>query len=58
MEKKYKTYKEVTERYCPNIDDNAVIIRMVDGSGETFSCLSSANCKNDECEHHKSKGKE
>ncbi len=56
MEK--KVYKEVTERYCPNIDDNAIIIRMIDSRGETFSCLSSANCKSDNCEHHKRKGKE
>lgn len=53
-----KVYKEVTERYCPNINDNAVIIRTVDAKGETFSCLSSAICQNGDCEHHKSKGKE
>lgn len=45
MQNKNKTYKEVTERFCPNLNDNAIIVRTVDARGETLSCLSSAFCK-------------
>jgi hypothetical protein len=54
MEKKNKTYKEVTERFCANLNDNAIIVRTVDAKGEALSCLSSALCENCEnCKHHK-----
>ena len=51
--KKNKSYKEVTERFCPNVGDNVVLIRTVDSTGETYSCTSQAKCKNDNCEHTK-----
>ena len=47
-----KSYKEVTERYCPSINGNAIIVKTVDSRGESISCLSSCDgCK--ECEHCK-----
>lgn len=52
MEKRKKSYKQITERFCPNINANAIIVKTVDTNGEATSCLSSCNnCK--ECEHYK-----
>lgn len=51
---KTRNFQEVTQRFCPNLGDNAIIVRTVKGGNESFSCLSSAECHSCEgCEHHK-----
>ena len=50
QENNKKQFKEVTQRFCPNLDDNAIIVR----TGETYNCLSQSECKNcKDCEHKK-----
>lgn len=49
-----RDFQEVTQRFCPNLNDNAIIVRSVKSGVESFNCLSSSGCQNcNDCEHHK-----
>lgn len=55
--KKCKRFKEITQRFCKNLGDNAIIVRMVDKDGEKIVCLSSETCNDcTKCEHNVKKG--
>ncbi len=51
--KSKKSYKKITERFCPNLGDNAVIIKTVSSTCETYSCMSQSECKSENCMHKK-----
>ena len=54
--KRKKSYKKITERFCPSLGENAIIVRTVGVAGDTCHCLSQAECKScHSCEHKRKK---
>lgn len=39
-------HRDITQRYCPHIDDNVVVVRDLDRRPDEYECLSSHLCMN------------